>query len=742
MGMDKKALALTLALAAPGAGMAADFAVNSAADAVDSNVGDGVCMTADGECTLRAAIQEANASAGADNIDLMDGVYDLSLEGVSEDAAATGDLDITSEITVNGNGADVAKIDGMASDRVFHVHESGKLTLNALTVRNGRISENGRGGGVENRGELIINDANITFNHAAGMGGGINNFMGTAVLNRVSVSNNTTQNAGAGVSNQDGSLTINDSTINNNGGLLFPGAVFGGGVYNSAFDGGLKINNSTVINNEVFLEGGGVYHLVGTFEITNSTISDNSAGRNGGGLFVGGQGNLDGSANVLVNSTIAFNDAEAYDSAKPEQGKGGGGIYVTSRVSMQMANTIVAGNAIGSDCAIDGQIISLGNNLDTDGSCELATDTSSISAGSAGLGGLADNGGPTPTHALLTGSDALNAGDDAQCPDTDQRGYSRPASGCDIGAFEAAATPPANEADAPPPNDGTSTDADNTQPLAFPLPVAVTAGGSVSAVANGVDSDGDELTYEVVQPPTQGVVGWGSTNNNAAPVSIPGEFTYVANADATGMDSFTYRACDQLICSEPAQISIVINPNPVSGEVNIEIAPDSGTVGPIQVVSSSALEAVAPDVGYDQPLGVIFFDVANVPTDADSQLNGTTITIQLPSDAAIDSSAVIRKLDNTGVWRTLQSDPSPNVTTGTIDPVAKTITLVLRDGDMFDLNRAVGVISDPVAVAVPRQMTMTDDASVSSESSGGGVLHPMLLALSALLGFIGRRRFR
>ena len=741
MDMEKQTLAVMLALAMPAAGMAADFSVNSTVDAVDSSIGDGVCMTVDNVCTLRAAIQEANASVGADNVDLMDGVYNLNLKGVGENLAATGDLDISSEINISGNGADLAAIDGMAADRVFHVHESGKLTLNSLTVRNGHISENGRGGGIENRGELIINDANITRNNAAGLGGGVNNFLGTAVLNRVTVSNNTTQNAGAGISNQDGSFIINDSTITGNGGLLFPGAVFGGGVYNSAFDGGLKINNSTISDNEVFLDGGGVYHLVGTFEISNSTLTGNDAGRNGGGLFVGGQGNLDGSVNTLRNNTVAFNKADAYDSGKPEQGRGGGGLYLKTSVSLRMANTIVAGNAIGSDCVIDGTVVSLGNNLDSDSSCGLASDASSISGGNAGLDDLADNGGPTATHALLSGSGAIDAGNDGQCPAIDQRGYSRPASGCDIGAFEATATPPANELNAPPVNAGTSTDGDNTQPMAFPLPLAVKEGSSVSAIANAVDSDGDDLTYEFVQQPTKGVVGWGG----ARPVSVPGEFTYSAQAGSSGIDFFTYRACDQLSCSEPAQISIVINPNPVSEQVSIKIAPDSGSastsVGAIQVVSSSALEIVAPDVDYNQPLGAFFFDVEGVPTD-EGGLRSAVVTIQLPAEAVIDANAVIRKLDKTGVWRTLQGDPNPNVnvTTGTIDTAAKTLTLVLQDNDIFDLDPSVGSISDPVAVAVPRQMTMSDDANVSSESSGGGVLHPVLLAFVALFGLVGRRR--
>ena len=83
---------------------AATFTVNSTGDATDANPGDGVAETApdNGVCTLRAAIQEANALAGADTINLPAGTYTLSIAGANEDAAATGDLDITDNLTITG----------------------------------------------------------------------------------------------------------------------------------------------------------------------------------------------------------------------------------------------------------------------------------------------------------------------------------------------------------------------------------------------------------------------------------------------------------------------------------------------------------------------------------------------------------------------------------------------------------------------------------------------------------------
>src|SRR4030066_1574657 len=74
--------------------LAATFTVNSTEDAVDIIPGNGICADAFDDCTLRAAIQEANASAGADTIVLLAGTYVLDISGLGEDTAITGGLDI------------------------------------------------------------------------------------------------------------------------------------------------------------------------------------------------------------------------------------------------------------------------------------------------------------------------------------------------------------------------------------------------------------------------------------------------------------------------------------------------------------------------------------------------------------------------------------------------------------------------------------------------------------------------
>jgi len=94
------------------------YTVTSTADIADPTPLDGIC---DG-CTLRAAIQTANAHAGADEIILPAGLFRLSLTGTGEDACLTGDLDITGlgALTITGAGREATIIDGLSSDRVFH----------------------------------------------------------------------------------------------------------------------------------------------------------------------------------------------------------------------------------------------------------------------------------------------------------------------------------------------------------------------------------------------------------------------------------------------------------------------------------------------------------------------------------------------------------------------------------------------------------------------------------------------
>src|SRR5688572_19570463 len=106
------ALSALLGLNSAVASTGVAFVVNSTRDALDSDVGNGECATADGLCTLRAAIQETNALAGADTIVVPAGMYALGIPSLNQNLADNGDLDITDSLTITGGGADATIVDG------------------------------------------------------------------------------------------------------------------------------------------------------------------------------------------------------------------------------------------------------------------------------------------------------------------------------------------------------------------------------------------------------------------------------------------------------------------------------------------------------------------------------------------------------------------------------------------------------------------------------------------------------
>jgi CSLREA domain-containing protein len=230
MHLFRIAVIATVTLLGSGAAAnAASFTVDGTADAVDASPGNGTCATAGGACTLRAALQEANALAGADDVTLPAGTFTLSLGGRNEDDAATGDLDVRETVTLTGAGAGQTIVDAAGIDRVFDVWvdasfsdltirggnplgsaagfedgggilelpEFGTITLNVSGVRlTGNTALKGGGIFVGTDTTLHLSDADLDANTASS-GGGIEvtgDALG-ATLTNVTVSGNT---AGAG----------------------------------------------------------------------------------------------------------------------------------------------------------------------------------------------------------------------------------------------------------------------------------------------------------------------------------------------------------------------------------------------------------------------------------------------------------------------------------------------------------------------------------------------------------------
>ncbi len=226
-----------------------DLVVNSSADAPDASPGNGSCATASGVCTLRAAVNEANATAGLDRVTIAPGVNPvLTVAGGGEDAGATGDLDVTGDLTVVGGGA---VVDAGAIDRVFDV-VTGHLTLEGLTVRGGSLPSWQRGSAIRSRASLTLDHVNVTGNGRAPLSSEGSSLLvnDSAITDNGSgapdgaliVSNGTAQVErslltdavlGAYVYGPS-SLTVLDSTIQTNGdGLIFSGSAASGSVWRS-----------------------------------------------------------------------------------------------------------------------------------------------------------------------------------------------------------------------------------------------------------------------------------------------------------------------------------------------------------------------------------------------------------------------------------------------------------------------------------------------------------------------------
>jgi len=421
-------------------------------------------LVLNGNCTLREAIIAANtdtavdrcpAGSDSDTIVLPAGTYLLSLTGPGEDGSRTGDLDIGGRVTVRGAGAARTVIDGgagrlasnaepyMILDRVIHVLAGGDVTLSGLTVQGGACSS---GGGIFNSNVLEVQDSTIQFNdmtwdawwcgdgapggagiYNAGrlkvlrsavwynrnygsgvldeLGGGLMNH-GAALVDRSVFLQNWA--GGAGAIWNGGDLEVRDSQLTSNFARFY-----GAGLENR---GRALVTRSSIDDGD----GGGILNWSsGVLSIVNSTVSRNFSWRGYTGID-----NRDGGTVEIVSSSIVHNSVLDYQGPSGVAGP------------VRLMNTIVADNQ-GGDCTVS--VTSLGNNLDSDGSCGLIG-PGDLAGTDPMLGPLADNGGPTPTYALLPGSPAIDRISTDWCTAaTDQRGVARPRNHrglCDIGAYE------------------------------------------------------------------------------------------------------------------------------------------------------------------------------------------------------------------------------------------------------------------------------------------------------------------
>lgn len=245
------------------------FVVDSTSDAVDAVPGDGVCESAGGDCTLRAAIGEANALPGVDSISLPAGSFVFALAGTGEDASATGDLDITESVAISGAGALSTTVDGAGLDRIFHVVGADPIvTLTDVAITGGV------GGAVWNEGDLS--------------------------LERVLVTDNVAQGMGLGVVYNDGDLlTVVDSLFNDN--------VISAGAIKSA-RGEMNIVRTVIADNSgINSDIGGIDSYGSDTLILDSIITRNGLTDEGHTGDTGGVANRGPGSMLIVGSTISWN---------------------------------------------------------------------------------------------------------------------------------------------------------------------------------------------------------------------------------------------------------------------------------------------------------------------------------------------------------------------------------------------------------------------------------------------------
>jgi predicted outer membrane repeat protein len=412
-----------------------------------------------GLLSLREALTLAGTLTGSNTVS-----FDPSLASGTITLTA-GELLLGHSVTITGPTGGLT-VSGNSASRVFEVAAGVTASLSGLTIANGLVSSSSsaRGGGILNAGSLSLTDCTISNNQVTVsltgtgtedvlvQGGGIASTGNLTLLGCTVSGNSATLSAGnldygqangGGLYANGAMVTLTNSTVAGNSststftggnGLVY---AYGGGLTSDT--GTLTLSGCTISGNTATGDngdgnGGGLHAYQSTVSLTNCTIANNTAGSASGTGYGGGLSDL-GSTFTLISCTISGNTAAS-------SGSGGGIYFDGSAGSVQVSNTIVAGNnAAGAGPDASGSFSSLGYNLIgiTDGSSGWGgTDLTGTASSplDPGLGPLADNGGPTQTMALLDGSAARGAGDPGLLGTADQRGVLRTGA-VDIGAFQA-----------------------------------------------------------------------------------------------------------------------------------------------------------------------------------------------------------------------------------------------------------------------------------------------------------------
>ncbi len=355
------------------------YYIDAHQDGIDKNIGDGECLTSEGTCTLRAAIQESQAHQATSipiNIILTSSVADY--------VVSKGTIVINRTVKILGEGDKMSRVSGNGLSQLFKITGSGDLQIERVTISGGHSI--GNGGAIAVSGKLSISNATLTHNSSSASGGAI-------------------------FGNGDAKIKIDDSTIDSNLADTDGGAIMLSG------QASIFLTGNTISHNGA--ASGGAILIAGSSQasILNSTISGNLA-RSGVGFAISNQSinpiSLD-HITVVDNVGLAFGPV----SSGPANVKNS--IFANS-LSFQSRELSAA--------------TSLGGNLVADNSLVLVDFDIKNPGARKQIGPLQDNGGPTKTHALLLTSDGIDRAIFAENITVDQRGVSRAIGEADIGAFE------------------------------------------------------------------------------------------------------------------------------------------------------------------------------------------------------------------------------------------------------------------------------------------------------------------
>jgi CSLREA domain-containing protein len=439
--------------------------------------------------------------------------------------------------------------------------------------------------------QLSLNELTLTKGHIGSNDGGAIRNQGTLVVTNSTFSGNTSNNQGGGIFST-GTLEVSNSTFSGN---------------SSQSKGGAIGNRST-----------------GTATVSNSTFSDNSA-------LSGGAIANDLNLLAVTNSTFSGNSAAA----------GGGGIFKDFG-AVTLKNTIVANSPAGGGCNVT--ITDGGGNLEwPDDTCGFATPSADPM-----LGPLADNGGPTQTHALGAGSAAIDAAVDCPPPATDQRGVRRPqGSACDIGAFELdqPLTVTINQASG-------QADPTTSSPISFTVvfnePVSGftdsdvtlsgTAGATTAVVTEIAPNDGTTYDVAVSGMTTDGTViasipanaaQDADQNGNTASTSTDNTVTFIANsAPKAENDSYSTNKDTPLSVAGPGVLANDTDPDGDTLSAVLDSGPDHGTL----ILNPDGSFTYTPNVNF---IGSDFFTYKANDGSAESNVATVSITVRAPATKAV-----------------------------------------------------------------------------------------------------------